>query len=90
MTIWNKLGKAINFVPKKIDVKIEEEIADKTGVAVLAALKQLDGSLPILTTLLAGLTPREFGRRRRCRLRAEFRFQRAVRLRWRLPHGPTG
>lgn len=41
-------------MPKTIDANIEEEIADKTAVAVLAALKQLDGSLPILTTLLAG------------------------------------
>lgn len=56
MAIWNKLGHAIKFVPKSIDAKIEEEIADKTAVAVLAALKQLDGSLPILTTLLAGGT----------------------------------
>lgn len=56
MAIWNKLGRAIKFVPKAIDAKIEEEIADKTAVAVLAALKQLDGSLPILTTLLAGGT----------------------------------
>lgn len=56
MTIWKKLGKAISFVPSKLDAKIEAEIADKTAVAVLAALKQLDGSLPILTTLLAGGT----------------------------------
>lgn len=56
MALWSKLGKAIKFVPTKIDAKIEEEIADKTAVAVLAALKQLDGSLPILTTLLAGGT----------------------------------
>lgn len=56
MALWNKLGRAIKFVPTKIDAKIEEEIADKTAVAVLAALKQLDGSLPILTTLLAGGT----------------------------------
>lgn len=56
MAIWNKLGKAVKFVPTKIDAAVEEQIADKTGVAVLAALKQLDGSLPILTTLLAGGT----------------------------------
>lgn len=56
MAIWNKLGKAFKFVPKTIDAKIEEEIAEKTAVAVLAALRQLDGSLPILTTLLAGGT----------------------------------
>lgn len=56
MAIWNKLGHAIKFVPTKIDAKIEEEIADKTAVAVLAALKQLDASLPTLTTLLAGGT----------------------------------
>ena len=54
MAIWNKLGRAIKFVPTKIDKVIEEEITDKTAVAVLAALKQLDASLPTLTTLLAG------------------------------------
>lgn len=54
MAIWNKLGKAIKFVPRKFDTDIEELIADKTGVAVLAALKQLDASLPVATTLLAG------------------------------------
>lgn len=56
MAIWNKLGKAIKFVPMSIDSAVEEQIEDKTAVAVLAALKQLDGSLPILTTLLAGGT----------------------------------
>lgn len=55
MAIWNKLGKTIKFA-SHLDAKIEEEIADKTSVAVLASLKQLDGSLPILTTLLAGGT----------------------------------
>lgn len=48
------VGKALTFLPKKIDKKIEEEVADKTGVAVLAALQTLDTSVPILTTLLSG------------------------------------
>lgn len=56
MAIWSKLGRAIKFVPSKIDERIEAEVADKTAVATLAALRTLDGSLPVLTTLLAGGT----------------------------------
>ena len=47
-------GKAINYIPRKIDQKVSEEIADKTGIATTAALSTVDDLLPILTTLLAG------------------------------------
>lgn len=56
MAIWNKLGRAIKFIPTTIDKKVEEALADKVGVAVLAVLNQVDGALPILTTALAGGT----------------------------------
>jgi len=52
----SKVGKVFEAIPKAIDHKVEAEIEDKTGVAVIAALKALDGNLPILTTLLAGGT----------------------------------
>lgn len=56
--IWNKLGKAVSFFPRKIDAKVEEEIAEKVRIGVLAALQQADSTIPILTTLLAGGTVR--------------------------------
>lgn len=53
---FQKLKGALAFLPRKVDQKVEEEIADKTGVATLAALQTLDTALPVLTTLLAGGT----------------------------------
>lgn len=53
---FRKLKDALTFLPRKVDAKVEEEIADKTGVATLAALQTLDTALPVLTTLLAGGT----------------------------------
>ena len=54
MSVWKKLGKVLTIVPKKIDIKLEEEIAEKTQIAVVTALQTLDKATPILTTLLAG------------------------------------
>lgn len=56
MNWTNKLGKLISFVPRKINSEVEDQIADKTKVAVLAAMQQLDLTSPVLTTLLAGGT----------------------------------
>lgn len=50
----SKLGKAISFVPKAIDAKVEEQIADKVKVGVVAVLQQVDLGLPIVTALLSG------------------------------------
>lgn len=56
MNWTNKLGRLISYGPKKIDSAMEDLIADKTKVAILAAMQQLDLTSPILTTLLAGGT----------------------------------
>lgn len=53
---FRKLKDALTFLPRKVDREMEEALADKTGVATLAALQTLDTALPVLTTLLAGGT----------------------------------
>lgn len=56
MGFFKNLKNVITFVPRRIDKKIEEEIGEKTQVAMISALQTLDQASPILTTLLAGGT----------------------------------